>query len=268
MVELPILVLLLLFGCSRVRSFEQKNLYFPDKTLRGTPADIGLDYRNLEVTTDSGNTIHGWIVTAEPSRGTLLFCHGNAGNISDRLKSIKVFHDLGMTVVIFDYPGYGQSTGKPHESNLYESAEAVCMSLESEFDMGRVIIFGRSLGGAVAIELATRVPAACLIVESAFTNTVNIGRELFPILPVKLMLSQHFDSLAKVPTITMPKLFIHSRNDDIIPYRHGVDLYKAAAQPKDFMEITGSHNDGFLATGRDYTDGIEKFLYKTLESKM
>ncbi len=247
-----------------VRRFESSNLYFPTKTIDANPSHIGLDYQQLSVSTSKGGHIEGWIVPAENSRGVLLFCHGNAGNIGHRLESIRIFHDLNLTVVIFDYPGYGESTGRPHETSLYASARAVYDPVIKEFDSDRVVLFGRSLGAAVAVELATQVPAAGLITESAFTSTLDIGRDVFPFLPVRLLVTQHFDSLSKIAHVSIPKLIVHSRQDEIIPYRHGQRLFEAAAEPKTFLEITGGHNDGFLNSGKHYVEGIRAFVERVL----
>jgi len=258
---LLVLVLVLAF---RLRSFESSNLYFPTKTIDATPEDIGLAYEDLQVQRDGGETISCWMIPAEPSRGALLFCHGNAGNISHRLESIELFHRLNLTVLIFDYPGYGKSSGRPHETTLYDASETAYEFLQTTETPERCIIFGRSLGGAVAVELATRVPAAGLIVESCFTSTVEMGKEVFPFLPVKLIVQQKFDSLSKVANIRIPKLFVHSPNDDIIPYHHGEKLFEAAAEPKSFLKIFGDHNEGFLASGDHYIEGLSQFLDQVL----
>lgn len=255
-------VALLLFWA--VRRFESSNLYFPTRRIDATPRSIGLDYQPLSVSLSDGTRVAGWIVAAPESRGTLLFCHGNAGNISHRLESIRTFHEMNLTVAIFDYPGYGESTGRPHERNLYASARAVYDLLSMSLSPNQIVLFGRSLGAAVAVHLASEVPAAGLIAESAFTNTVDIGRDAFPFLPVKLLVRQHFDSISKIAAVTMPTIIIHSRQDEIIPYKHGVRLFEFATEPKTFLEISGGHNDGYLVSGERYLQGMKAFLDNVL----
>ena len=243
-----------------LRWFERANLYFPTSRLDGTPELLSLPFDSLTIESLTGERIHGWLVPSESSRGVLVFCHGNAGNISHRLESIQMFHEMDLTVAIFDYPGYGLSTGRPTESGFYLAAESFYEKVRELWPGERYVIFGRSLGGAVAVDLASRTPSDGLIVESCFTNTVDMGRELFPFLPVKCLVTQPFDSLAKISNVSVPKLFVHSREDDIVPYRLGRRLFESANEPKTFLEISGGHNEGFIESGSVYTEGLNGFL--------
>jgi uncharacterized protein len=245
-----------------VRRFERSMIYHPDPNLEVSPAAIGLAYNDVTLTTSDGTQIHGWWIPAENSRSTILFCHGNAGNISHRLESILLFHQLDLSVFIFDYRGYGKSAGSPSEEGTYRDAAAAYNYLREyrEISPGKIIIFGRSLGGAVAIELAVEKEAAALICESSFTSAVDMGKLIFPYLPVNLLGFDKYDSISKVGKLSLPKLFIHSREDDIIPFGQGERLYRAAAPPKEFLEIRGGHNEGFLDSEEIYRKAIDDFL--------
>ena len=249
-----------------VRRFERSMIYHPDPNLEVSPAAIGLAYEDVTITASDGVRIHGWWIPTEDSRGTILFCHGNAGNISHRLESILIFHQLDLSVFIFDYRGYGKSAGSPSEEGTYRDAAAAYNYLREyrEISPGKIIIFGRSLGGAVAIKLAGEEEAGALICESSFTSAVDMGRLLFPYLPVDLLVFDRYDSISRVGELSLPKLFIHSRGDEIIPFGHGERLYRAAAPPKEFLEIRGGHNEGFLESEDIYREIIDDFL-KELE---
>jgi fermentation-respiration switch protein FrsA (DUF1100 family) len=255
--------------------FERFNLYFPTRTLEATPREIGLAYEDVWLTAADGISIHGWFIPASvPLSGTpggrpapgsrrgILFFHGNAGNISHRLQTIEIFHALGLNTLIIDYRGYGKSGGRPSEKGIYLDADAAYryMSARDGIDPDSLIAFGRSLGGAVAIELATTRKLSALIVESAFTSTADIGREVLPFLPVRLLVTQRYDSIRKVKSITIPKLFIHARDDEIIPFSHGRRLFEAAAEPKRFAELRGGHNDAFMLPENDYPHILRQFL--------
>lgn len=195
-------------------------------------------------------------------RRGVLFFHGNAGNISHRLQTIELLNRLGLDTLIIDYRGYGRSGGQPSEKGLYLDAEAAYDWLRARpgTEPGSIVAFGRSLGGAVAVELARRRPVSALIVESAFASTAEIGRELLPFLPVPLLVTQRFDSLGKVRALAVPKLFIHGRDDEIIPFRHGTLLFNAAAAPKRFAALAGGHNDAFLLPENAYPEILAGFL--------
>ncbi|MEA1928837.1 MAG: alpha/beta hydrolase [Candidatus Auribacterota bacterium] len=245
-----------------IRWFERSRIYYPDPLLESTPADIGLIYEDVTVTTSDKVRIHGWWIPANDNRGTILFCHGNAGNISHRLESIRIFHQLGMNVFIFDYRGYGKSAGSPSEKGTYRDSDAAYDYLHKirKIAPEKIIIFGRSLGGAVAVELAGEKEAGALICESSFTSAVDMGKLVFPYLPVKLLVFDRYDSISRVGELSLPKLFIHSREDDLIPFEQGERLYQAAGEPKKFLEIRGDHNEGFLESEEIYRETIDEFL--------
>ncbi len=241
---------------------QESFVYFPDRTLTGTPARASLPYEAVTFTTDDGVRLSGWFIPAPKARGTLLFSHGNAGNISHRLESIRQFHDLGLDVFIYDYRGYGESEGKPSEEGTYRDAEAAWRYLVETRKVApeRLIYFGRSLGAGVASWLATRHPPRALIVESAFTSVPDFGAEVYPWLPARWLARLHYSTRENLRAVQVPVLVIHSRNDEIIPFRHGEALYQAANEPRELLEIRGGHNDGFLVSGKRYTDGLDAFL--------
>jgi len=237
-------------------------LYYPSKEIEITPRDIGLDYRDIALMTKDGVEINAWHVPAERSRGVLLFCHGNAGNISHRLDSIRIFHNLGLDVFIFDYRGYGKSRGIPDEEGTYLDAEAAWDYLVDDLGVNpeKILFFGRSLGSAVAVETVLRKRAGALIIESGFTSVPDLGKKYFPYLPVRLLSRFHYASIDKVGKIEIPKLFIHSPDDEIVPYVQGMRLFEKSHGPKEFLPISGGHNEGFLMSGKAYKNGLDAFL--------
>ncbi len=240
-------------------------LYYPDmpgRELEATPAAIGLAYESVELQAGDGVRLHAWFIPAEHPRATVLFCHGNAGNISHRLDSIRLLHSLGLQVLIFDYRGYGESLGSPSEAGTYRDVDAAWRYLLDVrgIPAGEIIIFGRSLGAAVAADLASRTLPAAVILESAFTSVPDMATGIYPWLPVRLLSRYRYDSLGKMARITRPLLLVHSREDEIIPFAHGERLFERAREPKQFLEIQGGHNDAFLTSRKAYTHGLKSFL--------
>ncbi|MGW8272982.1 MAG: alpha/beta hydrolase, partial [Thermodesulfovibrionales bacterium] len=183
--------------------------------------------------------------------------------------SIKIFHELRLSVMIFDYRGYGRSEGVPSERGTYLDAEAAWTYLARDRGVRpeTVVVFGRSLGGAVAAHLALDHSAAALIVESAFTSVPDLGADLFPYLPVRLICRFRYPTAEFVKRIPIPKLFIHSPDDEVIPYRYGERLLAIGAEPKEFLRISGGHNEGFLESGRLYREGLDSFIGRVLGTK-
>lgn len=242
--------------------FQSRLIFFPDKDIIMTPADLNLPYEDIYLNTRDGTRIHGWYIRHEAPRATLLFLHGNAGNISQRLDSVNRFYQMGLSVFIIDYHGYGRSAGSPSESGTYQDARAAWDYLTGnrKIPAQNLIVFGRSLGGAVAVWLANEIRPAALIIESTFTSVVDLGKRFYPYLPVAWLTRIRYPTLDRIAGIDCPLLVIHSRDDEIIPFEHGRKLYMAAGVPKDFLEISGGHNDGFLRAGRNYDDGLRSFI--------
>jgi fermentation-respiration switch protein FrsA (DUF1100 family) len=260
------LVLAYLLLVAYVYVKQDSMLYFPLKEIEATPLSIGLDYQELTLRTRDGVDISAWYVPAEKARGYVLFCHGNAGNISHRLDSLRIFHGLGLGVLIFDYRGYGRSKGAPDEEGTYRDAEAAWDYLVNSIRVPpeKIILFGRSLGSAVAAEVALRKQAGALIMESGFTSVPDLGSTFYPYLPVRLLSKFRYASIEKVGRIKIPKLFIHSPEDEIIPYEQGMRLFERASEPKEFLQLTGDHNGGFLLSGKMYVDSLNSFLSRYL----
>jgi fermentation-respiration switch protein FrsA (DUF1100 family) len=206
--------------------------------------------------------LHGWYVPADNARGTVLFSHGNAGNIGHRLDSVRLFNRLDLNVLIYDYRGFGNSEGKTTEAGTYLDGQAAWAWLteEKQTDPGQIVIFGRSLGAAIAADLASRYCAAAVILESAFTSVPDMAARLYPWLPVRLLSRFQYNNLDKVSRITSPLLIVHSRDDEIVPYEQGERLFEQAREPKQFLELNGGHNDGFYLSHDHYAESLAEFL--------
>lgn len=266
---LVIAILSYLGMCGLIHLLQSRLIYFPTRAYDVTPKDLGLDFEDLTLTTDDGVAIAAWYVPRAGAKASLIFCHGNAGNISDRLESVAVFHRADYNVLLFDYRGYGRSEGRPTEEGTYRDAEAAWAFLVNDKGQSsdRIVLFGRSLGGAVAIDLAKRRTPAALVVESSFTNLLDIGRLHYPLLPVRWLLSYRYDSLGKVPHIGCPKLFIHGVEDSLIPLANGRALFAAAAEPKEFLETPGGHNTGGFIQSPAYIARLTDFLDRALRGR-
>ena len=248
--------------CLLMFIFQRNFVYFPDKTVFFTPNHINLLYDEIYYKTSDNLTIHSWFIPADSAKNVVLFCHGNAGNISHRLESIQIFNRLNLDVFIFDYRGFGKSEGSVDEEGTYLDALGAWEFLVGEkgFSPNQIIIFGRSLGSGVASWLAREKKCRGLILESSFTSLTDLGAKIYPYLPVRLLSRYTYPTLENLKGMTCPKLFIHSKNDEIIPYSLGRKNYEIASQPKMFLEIQGSHNDGFMVTGSKYIAGINRFI--------
>ncbi|TVP90424.1 MAG: alpha/beta hydrolase [Pseudomonadaceae bacterium] len=244
--------------------FQERLLFLPGvgREHIATPDDIGLYWRAVELTTEDDLTLDAWWLPAENPRAAMLFLHGNAGNISHRLDSLEQFNQLGLSVLILDYRGYGQSEGRPSERGTALDADAGWQWLQAEsgHDPERLVIFGRSLGAAVAAELATRTDPAALILESAFRSVPDLGQQLYPWLPVRTLARLTYPTVDYVAQQNAPVLVIHSEDDEIIPFAEGQAVYEAASAPKALLVIEGDHNTGFLRSERVYLPGIDDFL--------
>ncbi|HNT57581.1 MAG TPA: alpha/beta hydrolase [Syntrophales bacterium] len=245
--------------------FQGRFVFFPTAAMEGSPADRGLSFEDIHFTAADGTPLSGWFVPGGregPPQGTVLFCHGNAGNISHRVESILLFHEMDLDVFIFDYRGYGGSAGKPSEEGTTRDAEGAWRYLTERRSIPpeRIVLFGRSLGGSVAACLAAKTAPAGLIVESAFTSIPDLAAHLYPYLPMRPILKLRFPTRNCLQRVSCPVLVIHSRDDEIIPFRHGKALYEAAAGPKRFLEIGGGHNDGFFLSENVYREGLKEFF--------
>lgn len=264
---LTISIIIFLFLLLLARYYQSYGIYFPTSEIQTTPKEYGLEYLDIKFKTQDNIELHGWYIPASENKATILFCHGNAGNISHRIEIIKLFNNIGLNVFIFDYRGYGKSQGRPSEKGLYKDAKAAYKYLTKELNTNKdkIIIYGNSIGGNVAIDLASKVEAGALISNSAFTSAVDMGKRIYFFLPVKLLqwlISIEYDAKRKIENINIPKLIIHSKDDEIIPYEQGKTLYKTAPEPKDFFKMRGGHNEAFWLQKDEYSNRIENFVKK------
>jgi fermentation-respiration switch protein FrsA (DUF1100 family) len=251
-----------------LRVNESRLIYFPgaQRSLLPPPSELRLPVQRVRIPTQDGLTLVSWLMPADsnPAGLWLLICHGNAGNLSefDRPVHYAGLRQLGLNLLAFDYRGYGESEGVPTEQGLYRDADAAYRYLREEVGVSadRIVVFGHSLGSAVAVDLASRVPIAGLIVEGAPTSIRERGQELYPYIPVRWIAGSRFDSIDKIAKVLVPKLFLHATQDEVIPLAHGRRLYQAAPPPKTFVELRGGHGDAFDVDSATYFGSIRRFL--------
>ncbi len=239
-------------------------VYFPSRVHDGgTPGVLGLEYEDVQLISADGVHLHGWYVPAPSSLRTVLLLHGNAGNISHRLDKLAALNELGASVFLLDYRGYGRSEGAPDEAGTYRDADAAYGWLR---DRGvapeQLIIYGESLGGPIATDLAAREPVGGLILESSPSSILAVAQSLYPWLPVSAFLSVRYDALAKIPRVRSPLLILHSPTDEIVPFAMAEDLYTAANAPKRLVRLAGGHNDNFLVAADVYRGALGDFLHR------
>jgi uncharacterized protein len=250
--------------------FQSRLVYAPSigRELTATPGDAGLQYEEVWLDTADGERLHAWFVAVPDAKGVVLLCHGNAGNISHRIDYLSMLHGLGYASLVFDYRGYGRSSGSPTEQGTYRDADAAWDHLTSirGFEPERIAVLGESLGGAIAAWLASRRRPAALVLSSAFTSVPDLGAEIYPILPVRLLSRFDYDTRAYVLRAEVPILIAHSPQDEIIPFRHGRALFEAVRAPKAFLAMRGGHNDGFLFSEREWTGALGEFLDRHMDA--
>ncbi len=243
---------------------QDKIVYYPFKKMEQLPSDLQLHYSDVYFKSSDGLNLNGWIVGDENLSKVVLFCHGNGGNISYNLHFPSIYNKLGFRVFLFDYRGYGKSEGIPTEEGTYRDVEAAWYYLTQTLGISpaNIIILGHSLGGAIAARLTftLEIKPRALILESTFTSVPDLGANLYPFLPVRLVSKYHYDTSSILPMVHLPVLVIHSREDEIIPFSHGQKLFHLANQPKRFLEISGTHNEGTYTSGLTYTEGVKEFL--------
>jgi len=236
-----------------------------------SPSDsLELNFQRIELNTEDGLKLIGWIVPSakDSSSGPwLLFCHGNASDISypDYILRYKIFNKIGINVLAIDYRGFGESGGKPSEEGLYNDALTAYNYLNKTIKISpeRIIIYGHSLGAAVAIDLATKVQAGAIVAKAAFKSVPDMGQQLYPFLPMNLLVKNKFMSIDKVSSIAYPKLFIHSIEDEIISINDGKALFEKAIQPKSFLQIKGNHDSAPILSEETFIKGLSDFLSGT-----
>ncbi|MFZ5979236.1 MAG: alpha/beta hydrolase [Candidatus Zixiibacteriota bacterium] len=244
--------------------FNQGRMVFmPLKELALIPTDVlDFPYEDIYVPVTAKEKIHAWYFPDEVSTKAVLFCHGNAGNISHRMETVAYLRGLGVSVMLFDYRGYGLSDGSPSEPGVYRDTRAAYDWLIDKrgFLPEDIVVFGRSLGGAAAIDLAGEVKCGGLVVESSFTSAYDIGKTMFPFFPVSYLLRYRFDSLEKIKHVTCPVLVTHSPADDMIPYEMGRKLFEAAPEPKTFVALSGDHNSRDYFADNAYRRALQNII--------
>ncbi len=249
--------------------FQSRLVYFPNmpsRALGPAPDSIGLAFDSVDIITEDGIKLHAWYVPARKRRGVVLFFHGNAGNISHRLDSLRIFNELNLDTLIFDYRGYGRSEGAVSEQGTYRDGEAAWRYLREKrgIPAAQIVLFGRSLGAAIAAYVASRHRPGALILESGFISVPDMAAALYPWLPARRLARIKYRTGEYLQTASCPVLIVHSRDDEIIPFEQGQKLFQLAGEPKYFLELRGGHNDGFLVSGRRYLDGFDDFLNASL----
>ena len=240
---------------------ENRFLYFPTRHLAATPASYGLVAEDLTVAAEDGVELRGWWIRTRGERA-LLFFHGNAGNIGDRLDRARILCErLGLDVFLVDYRGYGQSQGSPSEEGLYRDARAIHGAATARgFRPENIVIFGESLGSAVAIQLAIDRPSGAVVLETPFLSLAAMAKEHYPFVPTFLLRSR-YDNAAKIPGVASPKLFLVAERDEIVPPEQGLQLFELAKEPKSLSVIPGAgHNDTYVTGGEAYWKTWERFL--------
>lgn len=275
---LPVIRVLVLayIGLTIALYFGQSNMVFmPSKDVSETPKSIGLKFEDIQIRTKDNVNLSAWFLPAKDNdpigKGVILFCHGNGGNIGNRVSYLPVFKDLGLATFLFDYRGYGKSEGQPSEEGTYKDVEAAWQYLtqERKIPPQKIIIYGESLGGAIASYIAqtttqqnSQNSAAGLILASTFTSISDRAAELYPFLPIRLLSRFSYNSIDRLPNIRIPVLIIHSTEDEIIPFDHGEKNFQVANTPKKLVKLRGSHNEGFLDSLETYRKGINEFIQK------
>jgi fermentation-respiration switch protein FrsA (DUF1100 family) len=262
-----VLLLVLAAGCfflfySKIENFF---VFFPQRTLDLTPEPLHLTYKDVYFKSEDGKRLHGWFFPLEKESPILLFCHGNAGNISHRLDNVDRLLKRGLQVFIFDYRGYGRSEGRPSEQGIYKDGLAAYDYLVQQQGIrpSNMVLFGRSLGAAVAIDVASNREVRAVILESAFTSTKDMAKRMALFALFSPFLPAHYNNLEKIGRVSVPKLIIHGVEDDLVPFEMGKKLYEKANPPKEFLPLKGAgHNDTYLVGGEDYFRKLAAFARK------
>jgi fermentation-respiration switch protein FrsA (DUF1100 family) len=233
-------------------------LYFPSRAILETPAEAGLAFEDVQISTEDGERLHGWWIPTERPIGHILLCHGNAGNVGDRVLHGRLLCEAGFDVLLFDYRGYGGSSGRPTEEGTYRDARAAREALLSRpgVDPSLIVYLGESLGGAVALALALESPPRGLVLQSTFTGVRDVARAHYPFIPSSVI-PDAYPSLRRVADLGAPLLVVHGERDEIVPLAHGQALFEAAPGPKRLHVVPGvGHNDLVPLAGRTYAEVI------------
>ncbi|MEM6639014.1 MAG: alpha/beta fold hydrolase [Pseudomonadota bacterium] len=246
-----------------LRRYQNSQLFKPTRArgpLSPNPAEKGVPFESVRF--GSQGRLHGWFLPRDPKADTLLFCHGNRGNLSDRVGSCLLYHELGFNVFALDYRGYGLSAGRPSEAGLYDDAHEAWRYLvvQRHIPAARLVLLGRSLGGAIASHLATRVTPAAVVIEATFKSVLDLAREHYPNLPTWGLGRMQFDNVARIGKINSPLLLVHSKDDTVINIAHAEALHAKAPPGTELVRIIGEHSNGHITSGDRYTEPLVRFL--------
>lgn len=247
-------------------AWQDRLLFQPVPDVHLTPDDAGLPYEAVTITTADAERLHAWWVPAAEERAVVLFFHGNAGNLSGRLGTLDGLRRLGLSTLAIDYRGYGHSTGRPSEDGLYQDAEAAWHYLTETrgVDATQIIVFARSLGSGPAAWLAVQHPPAALVLEAAFTSVPDVAADHYPMLPTRRLVRTHFPNAEHLARLQHPLLIIHSRDDEVIPFKHGLRLHEAAAGPKRFIATHGPHGAALFEDPTRFANAFEQLLEEAI----
>lgn len=241
----------------------QNNLMFGRRTSAFTemPSDRGWAYEDVWAALN-GETTHGWWLPVENARGAVLFSHGSGRNISGYLQDAEIFRTLGLSVLLYDYGGYGASSGAPSEARCYADALGMWNHLVQERGIApeKIVLAGSSMGGGVTAGLAAQVAPAGVILESSFTSVPNLLAEQYPFIPARWLCRIRFNNIDRIGDLRCPVLIVHSRDDAVTPFRHGERLYERVTAAKRFVEIRGAHYGGKFTSRETYTAGLKTFF--------
>ena len=250
------LVAAMIFAMPARTALDHHFLYFPEPRHEATPSSVGMDYEEIAFLATDSTRLSGWLLSGRPNAPVVLFCIGNAGNISHRLETLQMLHDFGVAVFIFNYRGYGLSEGKASEQGTYHDVAGALQLLSKRgWPSDQTIIFGRSLGAAIGLEAALQSPPAGLIMESAFTSIAAMGQHHYPLISRLLgwLIGAKYDNLKKISGLKSPLLLIHGKDDTICPPRMAEELFYRAPEEKQILWIPGAgHNNGFIVGGEIY----------------
>lgn len=262
-------LIIILVGFFFFTKILQKNsIFFPVDNIASTPQDFNLPFEDIYFETEDGLKLNGWFISNDNASFTLLFFHGNGGNISHRLHKISQLQKLGLNIFLIDYRGYGRSQGSPSVAGIYEDAKASLNYLieEKKIKPDNIILYGESLGTSLAVKLAATNKLGGVVLEGAFSSGQDMAKIIYPFIP-RVFLPNIFKSSDQIIEVKEPKLFIHSKVDEIVPINLAKKLYQLSPEPKQFVEIIGGHNTAYIDAQEKYLDSLANFVQKIRNKK-
>lgn len=246
---------------------QDKYIFFPERIITATPRTFGMKYEDIFLEVKKGDKINVWFIPKENGQ-LIIHCNGNGGNLSDRVEKFSLLNSLGFAVIGFDYRGYGRSDGTPSEKAFYEDLRRVVLFAEEKgYKKNGVILYGESIGGAVALQVGTEDNFSALVLESTFTSISEMARVYYKLFPTTILLKSKFDNISKIKRINFPIVIMHSKEDEIVPFFMGFKLFENANEPKIFLELKKGHNDGGIIVSPEAAKELQTFLkkYKRIE---